>query len=71
MPSHSAHGERDSDLPRCANAAARRAINHRVSSRAEVITAAIAARLANTLSSAAASATSQFSNVLRLMISNR
>ena len=70
-PSRSAQRERDSGLPEYAKAAARRPINHRVSTTAQVITAAIAARLANTLSRAAASATSQFSSMLRLMTSNR
>jgi len=71
VPTHSARRDRDSGLPRCSNAAARRAINHRVSVAAQVITAATAARLASTLISAAASATSQFSRVLRLMTSNK
>ena len=71
VPTHSARRERESGLPQCSNAAARRAIIHRVSTAAQVITAATAARLAKTLSSAAASATSQFSKVLRLMTSRR
>jgi len=71
VPAHNARRERDSGRPACSNAAARRAINHRVSTTAQFITAAIAARLANTLRSAAASATTQFSRVLRLMTSSR
>ena len=48
VPTHSARRERESGLPWCSNTAARRAISHRVSTTAQAITAAIAARLAST-----------------------
>src|ERR1700761_1446295 len=49
VPAHNARRDRDSGRPACSNAAARRAINHRVSTTAQLITAAIAATLAHTL----------------------
>src|SRR5437588_10908153 len=71
QPAHSARRERGSDRPQWSNAAARRAINHRISITAQVITAAIAARLANTLSPTAATATIGFNKVSRLITSSR
>src|ERR1700758_809213 len=67
QPAHNARKERGSGIPRCENTAARRAISQRISITAQVLTAASAATLARIPSQSAAVATTEFSNVFRLI----